>query len=266
MLKRILFYIFISIIISLSVNARQNKLILATTTSTYDTGFLNYINKIYEKKNNINIHVISLGTGQALEIGKNGDADVLLVHHKPSEIKFLNDGYGSLRYDLMYNDYVIIGPKNNKKKCSSIKNFLKYIIENKLLFISRSDGSGTHKKEEELWTSNSLNPEINRNRYLKIGQGMGATLMMANEMNAYTLSDRATWINYKNKTNLDIICQDEPPLKNQYGIIAVNPNISENINFKNAIKYINWLISDEGGQLINSFRKNNQQLFYFNYK
>ena len=135
-----------------------------------------------------------------------------------------------------------------------------------MIFVSRGDESGTYKKEKELWRLHSLNPEIYLNNYIKVGQGMGATLMITNEMKGYTLVDRATWLSYKNKINLKIICQNKPPLMNQYGIIAVNPKINDKINTKWALKYINWLISEDGKNLINNFKKNGKQLFFYNFK
>ena len=175
-IKIILYFVVISLLFT-NVHSKE-RLILASTTSTYDSGFLNYINKFFEKKNNVKIHVISVGTGQALELGKKGDADILLIHHKESELDFIKNGYGIIRYELMYNDYIIIGPKNNKNKCKKIENFLKIIDKNNLNFISRGDKSGTHYKELELWELANIEPEKELNNYKKIGQGMGATLMV----------------------------------------------------------------------------------------
>ena len=164
----------------------------------------------------------------------------------------------------MYNEYIIVGPKNNNHGCETVKDFFLIIKNNKLLFISRGDESGTHKKEKELWDFIKYNPETYLNSYKKVGQGMGATLMIANEMNAYTMTDKATWVNFNKKENLKIICQNKPPLLNQYGIIAVNPKLNKNINYEWALKYINWLISKEGKILINNYKKNGLQLFFYN--
>ena len=252
-------------ILNLNAFAQNNKIIIASTTSTYDTGLLNYINKKFEEKYNISIHVLALGTGQAITVAKNGQADILLVHHTPSEIDFVKKNYGIKRHKLMYNDYIIVGPKNDYNKCDTISNTLLRIIENKYIFISRGDESGTHKKEKNLWIKIGLDPDSFSNWYKSIGQGMGATILMSNEVGAYTLSDRGTWAAFNRKDDLKIICENKPPLINQYGIIAVNPKINSKINFNNANKYINWIISDEGKKLINSFRKNNEQLFFFNH-
>ena len=226
---------------------------------------MEYINNEFEKKFNIKVHVLALGTGQAVRIAKNGDADILLVHDNLSETQFIKEGYGNIRHDLMYNDYLIVGPKTDNDRCDSIEKTLLKIINRKFIFVSRADESGTHKKEKDLWNLIGFEIEESYTWYKKIGQGMGSTLILANEMNAYTLSDRGTWISSNKKENLKIICENIPQLLNQYGIIAVNQKINSNINSKDSNKYINWIISDEGKKLINNFKKNNVQLFYFNH-
>ena len=247
------------------VNAKQNTIKIASTTSTYDSGLLNYLNNFFEKTYNIEVQVLSLGTGQAIRTAKDGNVEILLVHHKESEIDFMNEKYGLFRYDLMYNDYILIGPKSDNKKCIDMKLKLKSIFKNKLKFISRGDDSGTHKKELELWSLNDLNTNLFNSWYIEVGQGMGNTLLITNEKFAYTLTDRGTWIAFKKKENLKIICENMPPLFNQYGLILVNPKINKNLNIKDAKKYINWILSDQGKKLINQFKKNGQQLFFFNY-
>lgn len=266
MVKIFIYYFFLVSLISTEVLSNNNRLIIASTTSTYDTGFLEYINNNFKKKFNIDVHVIALGTGQAVEIAKRGDVDILLVHYKPLEKEFMDNGYGIVRYDLMYNDYVVVGPKNTKIKCNSIENFFNLIEKEDLFFISRADKSGTNYKELELWNLANIKPNESLNNYLEIGQGMGPTLMMANELKGYTLTDRATWIKYNNKLNLDIICENHPPLINNYGIIAVNPKLNKNVNLKLSLKYINWIISKEGSFLINNFKINGKQLFFYNYE
>ena len=264
MFHKIFLIIFINLI-NFNVFGDNNRIIIASTTSAYDSGLMNYVNKEFEKKFNIDVHVLALGTGQAIRIAKNGDADVLLVHDTLSEIEFIKEGYGNERYDLMYNDYVIIGPKKDNEKCDSIEKTLLKIINNEFIFISRGDESGTHKKERDLWNMIGFKFKKPSSWYKKIGQGMGSAVILANEMNAYTLSDRGTWISSNKKENLKIICENIPPLLNQYGIIAVNQKINSRINSKDAYKYINWIISDEGKKLINGFRIKNKQLFFFNH-
>ncbi len=260
-----LFILFI-LLISFRLYADTNKIIIATTTSTYDSGLLDYINSFFENQFNIKVYSISVGTGQAIRIAKNGDADILLVHHKKSEIDFINKGFGLKRNEFMYNDFLIVGPKSDNNYCHSIENKLLNIKNNNFLFISRDDESGTHKKEKELWSKINLKTSEFKSWYIKNGQGMGSTLLMANEKEAYTLTDRATWISFNKKENLKIICSNKPPLINQYTIIAVNPKTNKNVNFKGAKKYINWILSSEGKKLINSYKVKNIQLFYFNKK
>ena len=260
------FYLILFLIIPEFLNANENKIIVASTTSTYDTGLLTHLNDIFTNKFNIEVQVISQGTGQALRTAKDGNVEVLLVHHKESELDFIKQNFGLSRYELMYNDFVIVGPKFDQKKCISIKKKLKEIFNDKQLFISRADDSGTHKKEIELWNSINLKfNESNNTNYLKVGQGMGNTLLIANEKFAYTISDRGTWISFKRKNNLKIICENQPPLFNQYGLILVNPNINKNLNFIGAKLYISWLLSDEAKNLINNFKIENKQLFFYNY-
>ena len=167
----------------------------------------------------------------------------------------------------MYNDYVLVGPQYDDKICYDVEIKLKEIINFSEIFISRGDDSGTHKKELELWKSLDYNyKDFNKSNYLSVGQGMGSTLLIANEKEAYTISDRATWIAFNKKDNLKIICESQPPLYNQYGLLLVNPEINDQLNFKSAKIYINWLISEEGKELINNFKKKGIQLFYYNYK
>jgi ABC-type tungstate transport system, permease component len=252
--------IFISIL--LLKNALANEYItIASTTSTHDTGLLEYINKEFENKYKIKVRALSLGTGQAIKVAMDGNVEILLVHHKKSELEFMNQGYGTLRHDLMYNDFVLIGPKEDKNTCSSIEDKMIEIKKSKLLFISRGDESGTHKKEKELWQLSNINTPIKEKWYLSVGQGMGSTLLIANQKNAYTLSDRSTWITFHKKENLQIVCENLPPLFNQYGIILVNNKINNNLNIESAKKYVEWITSKEAKKLINNYRVNGKQLF-----
>lgn len=260
------FIFLLLLLLPLNLNAAPREIIVASTTSTYDTGLLSYLNFNFEKKFGIKVKVIAVGTGQALRVAKDGNVEVLLVHHKNSELEFINQDYGLIRYDLMYNDYILLGPINDNIKCTDIREKLIYIFSFKKKFISRGDDSGTHKKEIELWQL------INKNHlkfefwYADVGQGMGNALLIANEMSAYILSDRSTWISFNKKDNLKIICQNSPPLINQYGLILINPKINENLNIKDAKIYIKWLLSNEGKRLINSFYQDGKQLFFYNYR
>ena len=256
----------IFILIFLIKNALANNYItIASTTSTHDTGLLEYLNKEFENKYNIKVRALSLGTGQAIKVAMDGNVEILLVHHKKSELEFMENGYGILRHDLMYNDFVLIGPKKDKKKCSSIENKMIEIKQSELLFISRGDESGTHKKEKELWELSNIRLPFEENWYLSVGQGMGSTLLIANQKNAYTLSDRSTWIAFNKKENLQIVCENLPPLFNQYGIILVSNKINNNLNIETAKKYIEWITSKEAKKLINNYRVNGKQLFFFNH-
>jgi len=253
------------IILCLNFNIAYGRIIVASTTSTYDSGILKELNNHFEKRYNIEVHILSLGTGQAIRNAKDGNSNILLVHHKPSEIEFVNNGYGVVRYDLMYNDYIIVGPNNDTILCDSIKSKLKSIYDQKKIFVSRGDDSGTHKKEVELWKNIDLNPKYFTKWYLNVGQGMGKALLIANEKKAYTLVDKGTWISFNKRDNLKIICQNLPPLINQYGIILVSPKLNNSLNYEEAKKYINWIISDEAKKIINDYKKDGHQLFFFNH-
>ena len=259
------FVITLLVIISINFNLYgNNKIIVASTTSTYDTGLLDSLNKKFFEKYQISVQVLSLGTGQAIRTAKDGNAEILLVHHTPSEIKFMEEGYGVERHEIMYNDYVLVGPKKDNEECLSVQQKLEKISQSNELFISRGDDSGTHRKELEMWSLTNTNFNKNSKSYLSVGQGMGSTLLIANEKKGYTLSDRSTWIAFNKRENLKIVCEDFPPLFNQYGIILVNPNINENLNFKDATTYIEWFKTEEVKKLINSFKSKGKQLFYYN--
>ena len=256
----------LTLIIFFSTVAKSdNKIIIASTTSTYDTGLLNLLNEEFYKKYEVRVQVLSLGTGQAIRTAKDGNAEILLVHHKPSEIEFMNNGYGVERHEIMYNDYVLVGPKKDNDLCKSVQQKLEQIYINKSLFISRGDDSGTHRKELEMWDLTNIEVNKNKQWYLSVGQGMGSTLLIANEKQGYTLSDRSTWIAFNNRQNLKIVCEDFPPLFNQYGIILVNSKLNKNLNYKDAKKYIDWFKTAEVKELINNFKAKGKQLFYYNY-
>ena len=263
--KKYRFIWIILIFFFISETVSSSKIIVASTTSTNDTGLLDLINEKFYSKFNVRVQVLSLGTGQAIRTAKDGNAEILLVHHKPSEIEFMNNGYGDERYEIMYNDYVLVGPKNDNNTCTSVKKKFEEIHNAKLLFISRGDDSGTHRKELEIWNLSNIKIDKNKRWYLSVGQGMGNTLLISNEKKAYTLSDRSTWIAFNNRENLKIVCEDFPPLFNQYGIILVNSKLNKNLNYQDAKKYIDWFKTSEVKKLINNFRAKGKQLFYYNY-
>lgn len=233
------------------------EIILSTTTSTQDSGLLDFLLPIFKEDTGIEVKVIAVGTGQALQMGRDGEADVLLVHAKASELEFLEEGAGTERHDVMYNDFVLVGPTGDTKveKGNNIENALTSIKEKELVFVSRGDDSGTHKKELTIWKTVGIEPA--GDWYLDAGAGMGAVLTMADEKEAYTITDRATYLSMKNDLDLEIFIEGDESLLNQYGIIPVNPEVlgdkADQINHKGALAFMNWFISERGQKLISEF-------------
>jgi tungstate transport system substrate-binding protein len=241
----------------------QDVLRLSTTTSTENSGLLKHLLPIFEAKTNSKVHVISVGTGKALELAKNGDVDVTLVHARPSEDKFVAEGHGVNRRDVMYNDFIIVGPKNDPAGVRGSKDVIaamKKIADSNTKFISRGDNSGTDQMEKSYWKQAGIKPE--GSDYVSAGLGMGQVLTMAGEMGGYTLTDRATFIAYQDRTGLDIVVQGDPKMFNPYGIIAVNPKKHPDANYKGAIQLIEWITSPEGQKMIDAFRVDGQQVFF----
>ncbi len=235
---------------------------LATTTSTANSGLLDYLLPEFEKDSSIRVHYIAVGTGKALRLGKDGDVDVVLVHAKDAEQKFIDSGYGVERFDVMYNDFVLIGPPLDPAKIASSESVfeaLDKIRKSRSTFISRGDDSGTHKKELSLWQKIDYSPE--GNWYKAVGQGMGKVIQIANELGAYTMTDRGTWLAYQAKFNLALLYQGDPPLFNPYGIIAVSPERHSDINYSGAQSLIRWMTSSKGQRLIGEFKVQGEQLF-----
>ena len=245
------------------VSDKQNRIIrLATTTSTDNSGLLSYLLPAFENKTGYRVHVIAVGTGKALRMGRDGDADVLLVHAPAAETEFVKAGYGETRYSVMYNDFVLVGPASNPaniKINSDISKALQQIADQKSIFISRGDNSGTHKKELSLWQAEGIHPQ--GNWYREVGQGMGKVLQMAAELDAYSLTDRGTWLAYQEKTPLKILNQGDPKLYNPYHIIAVNPERYPRINHQGANTFITWITSSDGQALIAQFTLHDSLLF-----
>lgn len=235
---------------------------LATTTSTENSGLLNHLLPKFEHSSGYHVHVIAVGTGKALRMGKDGDVDVLLVHALDAENEFVKSDFGIKRYPVMYNDFVILGPANDPASiasASSVQNAFLNIRKNQSLFISRGDDSGTHKKEKNIWNSTHTVPD--GQWYREIGQGMGKVIQMANELGAYTIADRGTWLSYKDKSDLVILYQGDNRLFNPYGIIAVNPERYSDINIKGAQALIDWMTSKQGQELIGQYKIDQQVLF-----
>ncbi len=233
----------------------NQTLILATTTSTENSGLLAAILPVFTEETGITVDVIAIGTGAALQRGRDGDADVLLVHAKTSEEEFIAEGHGTKRSEVMYNDFVVVGPMNDPAGILDIKEDVNKayatILDLEATFISRGDDSGTHKKELFLWTEAGLEPS--GDWYVEVGKGMGDTLVMAAEMGAYTMTDRATFLSMRDNLDLQIVFEGAPPLFNQYGVIPVNPDKNDLINHDAANEFVEWLLSTETQKLIGEF-------------
>jgi tungstate transport system substrate-binding protein len=249
-----------------SANASERFIVVASTTSTENSGLYSFVLPRFSEQTGIEVRVVAVGTGQALHIAQNGDADVLLVHHRPSEDQFISQGYGVTRYDLMYNDYILVGPRDDPASvlfAANVIGAVQRIATNKSLFISRGDDSGTHKKELELWNQSGIDTtKVGNGWYQETGRGMGGTLNMASALDAYTLSDRATWLKFGNKGRLDILFQSDPPLFNPYGIILVNPEKHPHIKTRDGQTFIEWMLSEAGQTLIANYRILGQQAFF----
>ncbi len=264
----------IKLLITLTLSAPLHStyagesILVQSTTSTANSGLYDFILPLFEQQTNIKVNVVAVGTGQAIRNARNCDADVLLVHAKSSEEKFVEEGYGVQRLDLMYNDFVIVGPQNDPADINEADNAtdaLSKIAAGKALFASRGDNSGTHKKEVSLWQATSIDPTTDSGRwYRETGSGMGATLNVSVGMNAYTLTDRATWISFNNKQQHKILLEGDSTLFNQYGVILVNEKKCPDTNSHAGQKFIDWMTSPEGQQRIAQFTLDDQQLFYPN--
>lgn len=240
----------------------EERIRLATTTSTENSGLLKALNPPFEKKHGIRVDVIAVGTGKALELGRNGDADVVFVHSRPAEDKFIAEGHGVNRRDVMYNDFVILGSPDDPagiKGAGSAAAALKKIASAGAPFVSRGDDSGTHKKEKALWTAAGVEPE--GAWYLSVGQGMGASLTIADEKGAYILADRGTYLAYLGKIGLQVAVEGDDALFNPYGIMAVNPARWAQSSYVAAMAYIGWVTSAEGQKIIREFTIGGPPLF-----
>jgi len=236
---------------------------MAVTTSTENSGLLSVLLPPFEDEHQLKMHILSVGTGKALRLGQNGDVDLVLVHAPDAEKKFIDVGFGVGRTAVMHNDFILLGPKSDPagvKKSVSLTEALALIQKSQSIFISRGDDSGTHKKEQKLWDIAGVKPE--GGWYLSIGQGMGAALTMAYEKQAYTLSDRGTYLAYLGKMNLDIVYEKDEILQNPYHIILVNPEIHPYIKTELAQKFIDYITGEEGQNIIRDFRINDKPLFY----
>jgi len=257
-----------TVVAAAPVRAEDKSIVVSSTTSTQDSGLFGYILPIFKQKTGIEVKVVAQGTGQALDTGRRGDADVVFVHAKSAEEKFLAEGEGVKRYPVMYNDFVVIGPKGDPAGIKGMKDVgaaLKAIMSKGAPFISRGDRSGTHIAELNLWKASGIDIEKDKGPWYKsIGQGMGAALNTAAASNAYVLSDRGTWISFKNKGDLVIAVEGDKRLFNQYGVMLVNPAKHPNVKKDLGQAFIDWLISPEGQKTIANYKINGEQLFYPN--
>jgi tungstate transport system substrate-binding protein len=248
--------------------AQQRAIIVASTTSTEQSGLFGYLLPRFTQATGIGVKVVAVGTGQALDIGRRGDADVVFVHDKPAEEKFLGEGFGLKRNDVMYNDFVVIGPKADPAHIAGDKDVaeaLRKIAAAKATFISRGDRSGTHEAELRLWKQAGIDlGSAKGDWYREIGQGMGAALNMASSANAYLLSDRGTWLAFKNRGELAVLTEGDRRLFNQYGVMLVNPAKHAGVKAEDGQAFIDWLISSEGQNTIAGYKAGGEQLFFPN--
>jgi tungstate transport system substrate-binding protein len=251
---------------ALAVHADQRYITVASTTSTEQSGLFGYLLPIYEKESGVQVRVVAVGTGQALDLARRGDADVVFVHARPAEETFLAEGEGVKRYPVMYNDFVLIGPKIDPAKVGAgrdIVTALRQIEASRAAFVSRGDRSGTHMAELALWKTAGVDIDKAKGPwYRDTGQGMGPALNTAAAMNAYILADRGTWLAFKNRLDLAILVEGDRRLFNQYGVMLVNPEKHPNIKKDLGQQFINWIISPAGQKAIANFKINGEQLFY----
>jgi tungstate transport system substrate-binding protein len=271
MLKRILTAGFVGLALSSLVSstdalAQERTITVASTTSTEQSGLFGHLLPRFTAASGIAVKVVAVGTGQALDIGRRGDADVVFVHDKVAEEKFLGEGFGVKRFDVMYNDFVVIGPKADPARIAGAKDVaesLRKIAEAKAAFVSRGDRSGTHEAELRLWKVAGVDlPAVKGDWYREIGQGMGAALNMASSSNAYLISDRGTWLAFKNRGELAILTEGDKRLFNQYGVMLVNPAKHSGVKAKDGQAFIDWLISPAGQAVITDYKVGGEQLFF----
>ncbi|MGQ0548005.1 MAG: substrate-binding domain-containing protein [Betaproteobacteria bacterium] len=253
---------------SLAAGAQQRFITVASTTSTEQSGLFKHLLPIFEKRTGIQVRVVALGTGQALDMGRRGDADVVFVHARPLEEKFVAEGFGVKRFEVMYNDFILVGPKADPAKVGGGKDIVsafRKILQTRSPFASRGDKSGTHFAEVQLWKAAGIDPAKDKGSwYRETGSGMGPTLNTASGMNAYALADRGTWLSFKNRGDLVISVEGDKRLFNQYGVILVSPAKHAHVKKDMGQAFIDWLISSEGQDAIAGYKIDRQQLFFPN--
>ncbi|MDA7947582.1 MAG: substrate-binding domain-containing protein [Hyphomicrobiaceae bacterium] len=246
----------------------EESIIVQSTTSTQNSGLYKHLLPIFRNKTGIKVNVVAVGTGQAIKNARNCDGDVLLVHAKQAEEKFVKDGYGVKRTDLMYNDFIVVGPPSDPARVAGIKDApaaFRKISDARALFASRGDNSGTHKKEKRLWGASGVDPRSASGKwYRETGSGMGATLNTGVGMGAYVMTDRATWISFRNKGDFRILVEGDDDLFNQYGVILVNPEKCPSVNQAAGQAFIDWLVGEDGQKAIGNYKLGGKQLFFPN--
>ena len=273
-MKKLIHNLFISFLLAFTINgsqalAQEKSIVVSSTTSTEQSGLFGFILPIFKMKTGIDVKVVAVGTGQALDIGRRGDADVVFVHDKPAEELFVQEGYSTKRNEVMYNDFVLIGPKSDPAKIAGGKDIqaaLQKIAAAQAPFVSRGDKSGTHAAELRYWKGAGIAVSPSQAWYKETGSGMGPALNTASAMNGYILADRATWLSFKNRGDLAILVQGDPKLFNQYGVMLVNPAKFPAVKKAEGQAFIDWLISKNGQDVIASYQIGGEQLFFPNAK
>ena len=251
-----------TLVFSAPIFAQESLLRLATTTTTANSGLMEHLMRAFSRDTGIAVHVIAVGTGKALRLGRDGDVDVLLVHAREAEERFVADGYGVDRREVMHNHFVIVGPRSDPAGVAgspAAAEALRRIHDSQMPFISRGDDSGTHRRELFLWQDARRTP--GGRWYREVGQGMGKTLQIANETDAYTMTDRGTWLAYRARLEISLLYENETELLNPYGIIAVNPERHPDVNYAAASRLIRWITAPQAQKLIDDFRVQGQALF-----
>ena len=253
---------------TISAQAQERFITVASTTSTEQSGLFGHLLPRFEQRTGIKVHVVAVGTGQALDLARRGDADVVFVHARSAEEKFLAEGHGVKRYPVMYNDFVLVGPKSDPAKIGGGKDILeafKKLEAARAPFVSRGDKSGTHLAELDLWKAAGIDIDTVKGPwYRDTGQGMGPALNTASSMNAYILTDRGTWLSFKNRGDLTILVEGDKRLFNQYGVMLVNPDKHPSVKKELGQMFVDWVISPEGQQTITDYKINGEQLFFPN--
>lgn len=273
-MKKMISKLFFAALIALSIQgsqafAQNKSIVVSSTTSTEQSGLFNFMLPIFKMKTGIEVKVVAVGTGQALDIGRRGDADVVFVHDKPAEEKFVDEGFSTKRYEVMYNDFILIGPKSDPAKVAGGKDIqaaLQKIAAAQAPFVSRGDKSGTHAAELRYWKGAGVAVSPSQSWYKETGSGMGPALNTASAMNGYILADRGTWLSFKNRGDLIIVVQGDPKMFNQYGVMLVNPAKFPHVKKAEGQAFIDWLISKDGQDVIASYKIDGEQLFFPNAK